>query len=304
MILSLSSCDAPGKPIDTTDESETTTVADKEDTTTAEEEHPYTEHQELKKTEIERVNGMMAFSIPEAGLENVFVEDISDTCYLEGDTVGTVYLLGDDRYGGGGIPADHYFAIVTGEKIILKDLTAYDVQACYFGHVQVGDVDGDRDCEIILQQNVGITGGAGSYISRVFDFKDGEIVEMYSSYDGEVFIKDTGFSIKLLNDKKYEISNSITGYSEIFQSVSEDESYYDFWYDENGDPRNRSIMVDSFSEFTVCDTDGNGVNEIVCTQVVSLISHTNVIGHAKTILKYNTEKSELEIVDARFEPTK
>ena len=266
------------------------------------EEHPYTEHQELIKNEITYdKNSPLRISLPEVGLKNVLVNDYFDREKLCEDTYGQVYLLADDRYGGGRIPADNYLVIETYEKIIVKDVTKY---ACYFGNINLCDLDGDKDSEIILQETISITGGAGGYLSRVFDFKDGQIIEIFSSIDDNEKDFDTGYSITILKDKKFKIENKYTGYSETFNDVREQPDEYSiyYWYNhETGEPKDIDLWVDSFYQFSPIDIDQDGVYEILCRQYVCLVDHADGLGTAKTILKYNNTTSQFEIMSTEFE---
>lgn len=239
-------------------------------------------------------------SIFDVGLENVLICDASAReIHLGGEDIGQVFLLGDDhRYTAPMM--DHYLAVVIGEKTILKDLVAYEGHFNLAGNMEVCDVDGDH--EILLQQTVGMSGGAGSYLSRVFDYCDGEMLEIFSS--DNIFKKysnNMGFSCTLLENHEFRIDNEITGYSEIFHMENRPEEYFKWWYDVNGKMYQREILVDSFYEFLPIDIDGDRVYEIACRQFVSLIGHSDGIGCAKTVLKYNTATSDFEIIDASFE---
>ena len=89
------------------------------------------------------------------------------------------------------------------------------------------------------------------------------------------------------------------------QHEADNEEYYKWWYTDEGEIRNDcNIMADSFYEFFSVDIDGDYVYEIKCRQYVSLFSHSDFIGWAVTVLKYNNELSCFEIVEASFEPRK
>lgn len=302
LIFLLCGCEASDmpddKPEETSKEAGTTEVTDSSD-------ELYREHQELTGTEADfDENEILRVSLLDVGLENVIIKSVCQG-ELDSDFFGTVCLLADDRYGGSSIPADHYLAIVSKDKLIVKDTSAWKDQACYSGYIELHDFDGDSDNEIVLQEIVGMTGGAGSYLSRVFDFKDGEIIEIFSSLDSEENYGniDTGFSIKLLDNHRFEINNSITGYSETFQAKQKSEEYFKWWYTDKGElKKDTTIMVDSFAEFVPVDIDGDYVYEIKCKQYVSLIGHSDGIGWANTVLKYNIELECFEIVEASFEP--
>ncbi len=170
----------------------------------------------------------------------------------------------------------------------------------YDGDITLCDFDGDGDMEILLQETVGITGGYGTYLSRVFDFKNGELVELFSSEEETGDLFDTGFSITILENKEFEIKNVFTNDSQVFHLGDRPEEYYGFWYNGDGTPRTQNIMVDSFYEFIPQDVDNDGVYEIKGRQYTSLIGHADGIGVANIVLKYNKEAAKFQVVDASF----
>lgn len=261
----------------------------------------YREHQELTASEIEfEDNDMLRVSIPEVGLENVFIRDISNSEKLYDGVFGKVYLIADDRHGGSRMPADNYLVVVTYDKLFIKDVTDC---AAYSAYIELCDIDGDEDAEILLQENVSMTGGYGNYLTRIFDFKDGQIKDFYSFNNGDVFAFDTGYSIKLLENKEFKIENKFTGYSETFvdKRSNKDDEYYRFWYDVNGELSNRELWVDPFYEVLPIDFDNDGVYEILCRQYVCLCWHNDGLGTATTILKYDNDADDFNVIDSKFE---
>ncbi|MBP3392066.1 MAG: hypothetical protein J6L76_04685 [Clostridia bacterium] len=238
-------------------------------------------------------------SIPEVGLHDVYICDTSSGSVLL-DTLffGHVYLLGDPRNRPDML--DYYLAIVDAEtgKIYVQDLLAYEDQINYGGSIELGDVDGDGDCEIILQETVGLIGGAGSYLSRILDYQDGKIVELFSTAGVHDF--SNGFSIELQENHHFTIRNAQTGYSETFLLEGRADAYFEGWYDANGQIAKRELILDSFSKFVPWDVDDDGVCEIICHQYASLIGHADGIGTGKIILKYNTTTASFEIIQADF----
>lgn len=263
--------------------------------------HEYREHQELLSSQVAFDSEiMLRFSIPEVGLENVFVRETSDVELIDKDVYGQVYLLADDRYGGNRGLSTHYLAIVCDDKLFVEDLTKWEDQCSYSGSIELCDVNDDGDKEILLHECTGMTGGAGQYLSRVFEFVDNEIVEIFSSGNGSDNF-DTGYSITILKNNQFRISNKYTGYSEVFSLKDRTDEYYkNYWYDEKGKTIEQEISVDSFYEFYPVDTDEDGVYEIFCRQYVSLIGHSDGIGCAETVLKYNSTTSSFDIISTEF----
>ena len=239
-------------------------------------------------------------SIPEVGLHDVYICDSSSGSVLL-DTFfhGHVYLLGDTRNRSDML--DYYLAIVDAKngKILVQDLRAYENQINYGGSIELEDVDGDRDCEIILQETVGLIGGVGSYLSRILDYQDGQIVELFSTAGVHNF--RNGFSIELQENHHFTIRNAHTGYSETFILEGKSDAYFEGWYDLNGQISKRELMLDCYNRFVPWDVDEDGVCEIICRQYAYLIGHADGIGMGEIILKYNTTTASFEIIQADFE---
>lgn len=259
------------------------------------------EYQELKNNVITyNQEEMFRISLSEAGLEDVFIQHATGFEKIDNESDWCqVFLLGNDRFEQSK-PCDYYLAVLCYDKVYLKEAAI-----CSHGSgIELCDFDGDGDKEILLQETVGMSGGAGQYSSSVLDFENGEFIEMFSDsvalYNGDN--KTTGFSIEILKGNKYKIKNSITDYSEIFDFKNKPEKYLNSLYDENGEVIKRKIYVDSFFDFIPNDVDNDGVYEIVCRQYVSLIDHSDHLGNAKTILKFNNKTASFEIIDAEFEP--
>lgn len=261
------------------------------------------EHQVLTATQADfNTDTMFRIDISEVGLKNVFIRQMSDCGRLGEDIYSKVYLLCDDRYNDDRFYSDNYLAVIINDKIIVKDIAKWEEQGSYSGEIVLCDVDGDNDEEIVLQETIGMSGGAGQYLSRVFDYKDDEIIEIFSSGGKESDRYDTGFSSTVLKGEKIKIYNSITEYKEIFTLENRSEAYYtNNWYDEDGEPRKLDLLVDSFYKFEPEDADGDGVYEIKCYQYTSLCGHTDYVGTAVTTLKYNTKLRQFEVWDAYFE---
>lgn len=247
-------------------------------------------------------NGDIHISLPAVGIENVILCEASERgLWLDGSVYGQVFLLGqynnDDN-----VMMDHFLVIVTEDKTSCKDLTAYEGQFNFAGNIEVRDFDGDGDCEILLQQTVGMTGGAGSYLSRVFDYRDGEILEIFSS--DSIFDKcsqNMGFSCTFLKNKEIRIENEFTDYCATFSMSDRPDEYFKWLYNDDGSVAGCELCVDSFYEFIPIDADLDGVYEVFCRQHTSLIGHSDGIGCTKIVLKYNAIIAEFEIIDASFE---
>ncbi len=257
------------------------------------------EHQDLNDTQVYfDAETMLRIDIAKAGLENVIIRQVSKQTQLSKDKYGRVYLLADDRYDKGNELSDHYLAIVLWDKIILKDILPKENQANYDGSLFLSDLDGDGDDEIVLHERIGGATGA-VHISRVFDFKNDEIVEIFcSDYSNDKFY-NTGFSSKLLEDKKIIIENKFTNYKGTFSLNGRSDDYYEMLYDENF--RDTEIAVDTFSKIEPVDVDNDGVYELKCYQYTSLLGHLDYIGTSVSVLKFDQTDKTFKVIKAWFE---
>lgn len=250
----------------------------------------------------------LTVNLPEIGLKNVTIGSVVNGNVVKRDTASItslpVYILCDYKRYNDGVLHDSYLAVVTDSKILLKDLTVgNDGGSSYNDTLYVCDVDSDGIDEIVLQQTVGMSGGAGQFWSRVFKVVEDGICEIFNSTivdatnnDWSVF--DTGFTGEFLSGKRLKICNAITGYNKILDISNR---YNEEFFDENGKAKQSiGIWCDSFFEFYPEDVDGDGVFEIICMQYVSLASHADYIGDAKSILKFNSNKQTFEVIEAEF----
>jgi len=195
---------------------------------------------------------------------------------------------------------------ISGKKQFLKML-----DYCIFGMTMyIHDVDGDKQDEVIIHQDVDMFGGAGQYRTMVYKVSDDELKELFKSPSSEGLF-DTGFRRSFLDGYNFQVRNIYSEYSEIFDFRHYD-SKESFW-DENGKPYNRDywdewdewdgslLWVDSFCDFKPTDIDNDGVFELECGQYTSLNSHADYIGDAKSVLKYNPKTQAFEVVSAEFE---
>ena len=258
----------------------------------------YSEHQDLKKNEISFSEDALYFDLKEAGLENVYIRDMSPSGALIGDDLyARVYLIGDDRYRGDMSISDHYLMLITEDKIILEDLKTGEYNARLGGTVEVKDFDGDGYKEILVQEVADMFGGYGQHISRVYKYDNGQIKTIFSAFTDYEHRFDTGFSCTVLEDYNLKIQNEYTGYEEIFNYRDARKT----WYGEKDCTHfDTELYVDSFYSFEPMDVDEDGVYEIIGYQYTSLNGHTDYMGSAKTVLKYDEEKSEFVVVDAEF----
>lgn len=211
----------------------------------------------------------------------------------------SAYILCDhESCGENSIYHHSYLAVETNSKVLFKELTDDNYCGSYNDVLYACDIDGDEIDEIILQQTVGITGGAGQFLSRVFKVVNDEIKEIFNSSTANLY--DTGFTSVLKNNFKLQVYNKFTGYVEIFD-FSKKNQYIGIYYNEIGQIiADEVIRCDSFREFFPDDINNDGVFEIVCMQYVSLCGHSDYVGDAKSVLRMNKNTQKFEVVAAEF----
>ncbi len=192
-------------------------------------------------------------------------------------------------------PQQTYLFLNLDDEFLICDLGS----ASFEDELFLRDIDGDSVQEIILQQCLGQSGGAGSYLSRVFRVEKEKIKEIFTtSANNQSFAFDTGFTSCFLENRKLLITNNITNY-QIILDISR--RYRDDFFDGSGKcARDIHIWCDSFFEFIPTDIDNDNIYEIVCKQYVSLDGHADGIGYAISVLKFNAEAEQFEIIETSF----
>lgn len=263
-------------------------------------------HQNITTRKLNYELDWLEKDLSKSGLKGLIVGQSAVGCFTTQSLTLSryIYLFNDyQRYGENSIYHDSYLAIETDSEILLRDLADDDYNGSYGEEVYACDVDGDGIDEVVLQQTVGITGGAGQYLSRIFKVVDDEIIELFNS--SSVSLYNTGFSGILKDGYKLEVQNIFTGYS-ITLDMSDKKTYCGIYFDEAGkviyDVYSENIMCDSFMEFTPEDVDNDGAFEVVCLQYVWLYGHLDGIGYAKSILKFNKSTTMFEVVGSEFIP--
>lgn len=248
----------------------------------------------------------LTVDLPEVGLNNLTIGCVENGYIIKDNNseqkTSSVYILCDytvstDMYH---IP---YLAVVLNDKVLIKDLSDGDeYSGSYNDALFVADVNGDGADEIIVHQALGMSGGAGSFLSRIFKVNGDNIEEIFTSIlqnsDNSWHVWDTGFTSEFLNGRKLEITNKFTGYSttiDISQRYSED------FFDTNSKGKTGlTISCDGFKEFVPKDVDNDGIYELVCLQYVSLADHSDYIGDVRSVLKHNQKTQTFEVTQSEF----
>ncbi|MBQ8795009.1 MAG: hypothetical protein IJZ54_01165 [Clostridia bacterium] len=299
LVLSATACSSENiEPL--TETTPQTTVATQPTT-----EQKILEHLELKTEELPLDSRWYGDDLEKAGLERTSTQVraqgfITEKSKTDKDIRSIILLCDFERYGNA-IFHDLFLAVEADTKVIFKDLTFNTIPGAYSEELYLNDIDGDGADEIILHQCVGMSGGAGQYLARIFKVESDEIKEIFCSETKGDSTKrwDTGFSGHPEDNFTFVITNSFTGYKSEYNVGTDRPDRHD----ENGKAiSKRNIMVDSFNVFLPKDIDSDGICEIYCKQYTSDWGHADYTGDAISILKFNTEKQDFEVIDAWFEP--
>lgn len=188
--------------------------------------------------------------------------------------------------------------IVDYQTKVLKKKINVDSSGSYNDTLYVCDIDGDKTDEIIIQSCIGISGGAGQYISHIYKISDEKIIEIFKSSQQNEF--DTGFGIQFNDRYIVTVSNRFTGY-EINIDYSHDKKYSGIYYDENGKVMQQgNLTVDNFCAFAPTDVDNDNVYEIEVLQYASVYGHSDYIGMCSSLLKYDSLTQNLKVINTTF----
>ena len=193
---------------------------------------------------------------------------------------------------------DSYLVIETKDGLTIEHI-GEDGFGSYGDTLYVCDIDGDRLDEIIVHSTIGMSGGAGQYASRVYSYTGNDLSLIFDSLKDYPF--DTGYFAECRDGYEIVILNKFTDYEKII-AYSTAKALFGSYFDENGMVVSQPMMwTDSFFEFIPQDLDGDEIFEIKAVQYASLNGHTNYIGNAVSILKYDTQKGTFDIIETTFE---
>ena len=162
----------------------------------------------------------------------------------------------------------------------------------------LADVDGDCVHEIILQEDLGGNGGYGAFRCRVFEVESNMLTTLFDT--GNSSDMDTGFYWKIHDNYKLVVHNRITGNSWEMNASDYMKSRY---FDEAGTAVDSAIYpldIDSFYEIYPKDVDGDGIHELCTTQYTFSGGHTEGIGDAKCVFKYDKASGSFQIIETDF----
>ena len=239
---------------------------------------------------------------------------INNTTYAELAELGTYKSKKADSniknvwvYGkNSGEPYNPVLVVETKDSLLATTLVEC---ATYYPSVYIGDVNGDADEEIIVN-NVRTAMGIGEYKLQVFQAKD-ELVSIYAfpktdyiynGPDADIPYDELnfGFTGELLDNYQLLIKFPSLNYQRTItlESNKTDSSFFD----ENGTVKNKNENVLKFSTFSnveVADVDNDGVCEIIGSQNVSY-GVIKSIGSVNVVLKYQQTEKTFKPVQVEF----
>ena len=186
-----------------------------------------------------------------------------------------------------------YIEIDTGTEVLKKELET-DVLPLTDGSLSLADVDGDKIMEILVHDDTGGVGGFGVWNTWVLKIENNGVEILFENFNEF----DTGFESCFVDGEQLEVKNRITGYSATFDLK---EAYREY-IENSADLPDGNFELDPFYFFEAKDTDADGISEILCKQYAFILDHADHTGTACSVLKFNTEKQQFEVIDAWFEP--
>ena len=196
--------------------------------------------------------------------------------------------------------------VVSGNDIVCEDIYL----DCYASEFSLADIDGDGCDEILMHHHTGGNGGFSSHETAVYKLDDGKLIKLFSypAEDSDNISRwpdfDTGFTLTLSDGWTHTVENKYTGFSLTFKrEMLYENPYFDLQGSFTGynDYVGSGFGVDPFLYiFEPVDVDGDGVFEIKTAQYTYLWGRADSVGTAYTILKWNTNKSTMDVVKAGF----
>jgi len=186
-----------------------------------------------------------------------------------------------------------YITVDTGTQV-LRSMLLENTTRLPAHNLYLGDVDGDGVQEIVVHSHTGGVGGFGLWYVWVLKLKDNEFYTLFKNFDEF----DTGFDSRFLEGYRLEVTNRITDYKLVFDVKESHRKYLE----DVGNLPTFELWVDPFYEFIPEDVDNDGISEMVCKQYTCIIDHSDYIGTAHSVLKFNTDTQSFEVIDAWFEP--
>jgi hypothetical protein len=165
------------------------------------------------------------------------------------------------------------------------------------GDFYIADVDGDGADEILLHVQTDAFGGMGQFSSYIYKISEGGMTALFDSGAAEF---DTGFTLSFADGYKMTVGNENAELGVTFEHRYDDANPY-FDADGNTTSAPEPLYADAaFYEFKPADIDGDGVFELVTAQYASLWGHSDALGAAYTILRWNGETGALDVIKAGF----
>lgn len=194
-----------------------------------------------------------------------------------------IYLVSDYRYD---LNKKHdlYLAVETANKTSFYKLEFTSYEDYFF----ICDVDGDKTDEIVLRQFVDSVGGAGQHFTAIYKVDDDALSEIFLAAPSGY---DAGFSAELSNQGRIKLN---IGYEVLINGAQGNiESDMETW-----EPV--SLVYHSLFAFEPKDIDNDGVFEIYCSQLLTIITKEAPRGKLSYFLKFNVATQTFEVIDASF----
>ena len=187
------------------------------------------------------------------------------------------------------------------------------LEECYTYNptVYLYDIDGDGEDEIIVDSLRAASSRVETvlFILKVVEgklevlYRFPEYTYDYSKGNIPYEILDFGFTSQLLNNYKLKVEFPATGFSKTFDisSLSKKGLLYNLKGKLLPDAKTENIIY--FGCFVLSDlqdVDEDGIYEIIGQQIAGMFGEEN-LGNTEVVLKYNTQKKQMEVLKIKFE---
>lgn len=163
----------------------------------------------------------------------------------------------------------------------------------------MGDFNGDKVKDILVSVNNDMTGGAGQYTHSIYSLKDNRLKVLF---DNEKIMDEINLKVMFMDNFKIMISLPQIDKKIIVDKSDQKKKYKELnLYKGNKLRKKTEGSADNYSSLVPKDIDKDGILELKGMQYISGYGHSDGLGMAISVLKYNNKKQKWIVKSMEFE---